>query len=108
MSGHFINCVDDCRDSIKCDPMNVKAFFRAAKASFYMRLWKQSLWFCNEGLKVEETNEALFNLKRQSEEKVIEIQRRREQKEREERPVMEEQKHKREEDLNIAYRKRSE
>merc|ERR1719230_626724 len=47
----YDKAVDDCRKAIKLDPSNVKAIFRAAKASEALGLTSQALEFCTEAKK---------------------------------------------------------
>ncbi|GFE53393.1 tetratricopeptide repeat-containing protein, putative [Babesia ovis] len=42
----FVKCIDDCRQSIARDDKNVKAYYRAAMASFELELYKKALSFC--------------------------------------------------------------
>ncbi|EDO08342.2 TPR repeat family protein [Babesia bovis T2Bo] len=44
--GERVKCIDDCRQSIAKDPSNVKAYFRAAAASFELELYKKTLSYC--------------------------------------------------------------
>lgn len=50
--GEQDRAVDDCRQAIKADPNNVKAYFRAAKASQELGLTQQALEFCAEAARV--------------------------------------------------------
>mmetsp|Transcript_39591 Transcript_39591/g.93287 ORF Transcript_39591/g.93287 Transcript_39591/m.93287 type:complete len:342 (+) Transcript_39591:95-1120(+) len=49
----FVEAVDDCRKAIECDPKNLKAYWRAGKASLHMDLCRNALDFCNRGLEQE-------------------------------------------------------
>lgn len=42
----YVKCVDDCRNSIKRDPTNMKAYYRAAVASYELGLYKKVISFC--------------------------------------------------------------
>lgn len=46
----FVEAVDDARKSVGLDATNVKAFFRGAKASFNLKLYRQCIKFCEEVL----------------------------------------------------------
>ncbi|AFZ81533.1 hypothetical protein BEWA_009470 [Theileria equi strain WA] len=50
--GEYVKCVNDCRNSIKLDKSNTKAYYRGAMASFHLSLYKQALLFCCECAKV--------------------------------------------------------
>eukprot|EP01071_Lankesteria_metandrocarpae_P015679 Lankesteria_metandrocarpae@DN9971_c0_g1_i1.p1 len=50
MTKDYVACVDDCREAIKLDPLNHKPYYRAAKASYYLRLFKQAAAFGQQGL----------------------------------------------------------
>merc|ERR1711924_511628 len=50
--GEFAKAVDDCRTAIEADPSNVKALFRAGKASEELGLYGQAAGFCNEALRL--------------------------------------------------------
>eukprot|EP00931_Biecheleriopsis_adriatica_P039871 TRINITY_DN22802_c0_g1_i1.p1 TRINITY_DN22802_c0_g1~~TRINITY_DN22802_c0_g1_i1.p1 ORF type:complete len:375 (-),score=110.85 TRINITY_DN22802_c0_g1_i1:58-1086(-) len=47
----FVEAVDDCRKAIAADPKNIKAYWRAAKASLHLDLCRNGIDFCEEGLK---------------------------------------------------------
>lgn len=70
---NFVEAIDDCRKAIQYDPSNVKAYFRAAKASVQIELFKNAVEFCNGGLKLEPDNSDLQKIKEQSIEK-LEVQ----------------------------------
>ncbi|CDR96777.1 hypothetical protein, conserved [Babesia bigemina] len=46
LAGDFVKCVDDCRNAIKRDPTNVKAYYRGAAAAYELELYKKALAFC--------------------------------------------------------------
>jgi chaperonin cofactor prefoldin len=46
----FTGAVDDARRAFGLDPMNIKAYWRAAKASLALQLYKQAQEFCEAGL----------------------------------------------------------
>ncbi|KAJ1607915.1 TPR domain-containing protein [Cryptosporidium canis] len=74
----YVDCVDDCRASLKENPRNVKAAYRGCRASMCMQLYRQALNFAVHGLKYESENAELLSLKSQLEERLSEIQKRRE------------------------------
>jgi len=49
----FVEAVDDCRRAIEADPKNMKAYWRAAKASLHLDLCKNGIEFCDAGLRLE-------------------------------------------------------
>eukprot|EP01108_Squamamoeba_japonica_P000378 TRINITY_DN1106_c0_g1_i1.p1 TRINITY_DN1106_c0_g1~~TRINITY_DN1106_c0_g1_i1.p1 ORF type:complete len:419 (-),score=139.90 TRINITY_DN1106_c0_g1_i1:13-1227(-) len=56
---NYGNCVSDCKHAIRLDPSNIKAYFRAAKASYTLRKSTQCIEFCNLGLKQDADNAQL-------------------------------------------------
>jgi len=52
----FAGCVDDSRRSFSLDPANLKAFWRAAKASIHMELYKNAKEFADCGLGIDPEN----------------------------------------------------
>eukprot|EP00919_Chromeraceae_sp_WS-2016_P007083 GHVR01016610.1.p1 GENE.GHVR01016610.1~~GHVR01016610.1.p1 ORF type:complete len:288 (+),score=67.14 GHVR01016610.1:297-1160(+) len=63
VQGKFVMCVDDCRRAIRLQPNNVKVYWRGAKASVSLELWRNAYEFCVEGLKYAPTHTELNNLK---------------------------------------------
>lgn len=51
--------VDDCRRAVECDSSNLKAYWRAAKASLGLDLYQQAVNFAQQGLRVDPTHEDL-------------------------------------------------
>lgn len=99
--------MDDCRCAIDCDASNVKAHFRGAKASFYMKLWKQSLRFCNEGLEIDKNNGPLLALRKQARDNLENQERQKDEERRQYEPQSEKEKQKRLNEIESAYQKRS-
>lgn len=62
--------VDDCKKAIELDETNVKAYYRAAKASFQLELWQQAADFATNGLKQEGGNVSLLQLLQSAQEKM--------------------------------------
>jgi len=65
---NFGRAIEDCKDSIKCDPSNVKAYFRAAQASFSLRKYQQAIDFCKQTLEIEPKNKLAMSLMEKSNE----------------------------------------
>lgn len=59
----FVEVVDDCRKAIELDPKNIKAYWRAAKASMHLDLCRNGLEFCEQGLKQEPSDADLAKLR---------------------------------------------
>eukprot|EP00811_Abedinium_folium_P001281 NODE_11170_length_1303_cov_5.836735.p2 GENE.NODE_11170_length_1303_cov_5.836735~~NODE_11170_length_1303_cov_5.836735.p2 ORF type:complete len:307 (-),score=108.62 NODE_11170_length_1303_cov_5.836735:198-1118(-) len=59
----FVEAVDDCRKAIALDPRNVKAYWRAAKASLHLDLCRNAEDFCDQGLAQEPNDAALLKLR---------------------------------------------
>lgn len=55
--------VDDCRKAIELDSSNLKAYFRAAKASESLGLTAQALGFCADALKKSPAEKELLQLR---------------------------------------------
>ncbi len=45
-------CVSECRSALRLDPHSIKAYWRAAKASLAMDLFKQAVEFCEQAEQV--------------------------------------------------------
>jgi tetratricopeptide (TPR) repeat protein len=58
----FVDVVDDCRRAVSSDVSNVKAYWRAAKASMSLDLYQQAVDFCKSGLLQDPTHQDLTNL----------------------------------------------
>ncbi|KAK6589920.1 hypothetical protein RS030_192824 [Cryptosporidium xiaoi] len=80
----YVKCVDDCRASLKENPCNIKAAYRGCKASIKMQLYKQALNFAVHGLKYDKDNKELLHLKSTLDERLSEIEKRKEQRRKEE------------------------
>jgi len=86
--------VADCMAAIECNPRNIKAYIRAAKACNALGRWEEALEFCKGGLEEEPGKKELVA----QEKKASEIRAKTEQREREKR---EEQERRQAEDKNI-------
>ena len=49
---NYGHTIEDCKEAIKLNDKNIKAYYRAARASFMLEKYQQSLTFCNLGLQV--------------------------------------------------------
>merc|ERR1719253_1772425 len=58
----FVGCVDDARRAFGLDPGNVKAYWRASKASLHLQLYRNAHEFAEVGLGVDPENEELKKL----------------------------------------------
>jgi len=47
--GRHVECVDDCNEAIRKNSLNLKAYFRGAKASYSIGLFDQARTFCLKG-----------------------------------------------------------
>lgn len=77
MRRSYVECVEDCRRAIALDRQNIKAYYRAAKASLEMELFHQASKFAAAGLKMSAAtaagqNDALKRLFEESERKAEE------------------------------------
>eukprot|EP00928_Gymnodinium_smaydae_P073546 TRINITY_DN56734_c0_g1_i1.p1 TRINITY_DN56734_c0_g1~~TRINITY_DN56734_c0_g1_i1.p1 ORF type:complete len:318 (+),score=104.92 TRINITY_DN56734_c0_g1_i1:72-1025(+) len=73
----FVEAVDDCRKAIASDPKNLKAYWRAAKASLHLDLCRNGVDFCEAGLRQEPKDADLMKLRETCAEKLAGLQRRR-------------------------------
>ncbi|BBG96148.1 Tetratricopeptide repeat-like superfamily protein [Prunus dulcis] len=74
--GNYRRALTDAEDAIKLCSTNVKALYRAAKASFALNLLPESTLHCQNGIKHDPSNEELKKLLRQIESKKMEHQQR--------------------------------
>lgn len=73
----FVEVVDDCRKAIELDPKNIKAYWRAAKASMHLDLCRNGLDFCEQGLRQEPSDADLAKLRDNCAERLSQQQQRR-------------------------------
>lgn len=73
----FVEAVDDCRKALKLDPKNMKAYWRAAKASLHLDLCKNGIEFCEAGLRQQPDDADLMKMKSACAEKLTQQQQRR-------------------------------
>lgn len=62
---NYGNCVSDCKHAVRLDPTNVKAYYRAAKASYALRKWKDTSDFVELGLQHDPANAPLLEIRAQ-------------------------------------------
>ncbi|KAM1003692.1 hypothetical protein EV1_003937 [Malus domestica] len=74
--GNYSRALTDAEEAIKLCPTNLKALYRAAKASFSLNLLSESTSHCENGLKHDPANEELKKLLRQIESKKMEHEQR--------------------------------
>ncbi|KAM1454468.1 hypothetical protein PS2_003953 [Malus domestica] len=74
--GNYRRALTDAEEAIKLCPTNLKALYRAAKASFSLNLLSESTSHCENGLKHDPANEELRKLLRQIESKKMEHEQR--------------------------------
>ncbi|KAB2620396.1 tetratricopeptide repeat protein 4-like protein [Pyrus ussuriensis x Pyrus communis] len=74
--GNYRRALTDAEEAIKLCPTNLKALYRAAKASFSLNLLPESTSHCENGLKHDPGNEELKKLLRQIESKKMEHEQR--------------------------------
>eukprot|EP00448_Togula_jolla_P022279 CAMPEP_0170586598 /NCGR_PEP_ID=MMETSP0224-20130122/9830_1 /TAXON_ID=285029 /ORGANISM="Togula jolla, Strain CCCM 725" /LENGTH=360 /DNA_ID=CAMNT_0010910155 /DNA_START=6 /DNA_END=1088 /DNA_ORIENTATION=+ len=73
----FVEAVDDCRRAIEYDPRNMKAYWRAAKASLHLDLFQNAVEFCDAGLQYEPSDADLQKLRSTGADKMAGQQQRR-------------------------------
>jgi len=72
---------EDCKEAIKLDPINVKAYYRLTKGLHLLEKYEEALGYCRQGLQIELTNMALLGeqdklMKKIEEKKKIEEEKR--------------------------------
>ncbi|KAK6937710.1 hypothetical protein RJ641_031218 [Dillenia turbinata] len=60
--GNYRRALTDAEEAIKLSPTNVKAFYRAARASLSLNLLAEAKSYCQSGLEVDQNNEELKKL----------------------------------------------
>ena len=55
-SSDFVGAIEDCRSAVSADPGNFKAYWRAAKASLGLELFKQAADFAESAFKLDPEN----------------------------------------------------
>ncbi|CAI0386284.1 unnamed protein product [Linum tenue] len=63
--GNYRRAITDAEEAIKLCPSNVKAFYRAAKASLSLNLLSEAKYFAEKGLELDSSNVELEKLVRQ-------------------------------------------
>ncbi|CAN4091544.1 unnamed protein product [Withania somnifera] len=63
--GNYRRALQDAEDATKLNPSNVKALYRAAKASFSLNLLAEAKGLCEKGLQHSSSNEELKRLAKQ-------------------------------------------
>eukprot|EP00386_Alphamonas_edax_P016319 GDKI01049824.1.p1 GENE.GDKI01049824.1~~GDKI01049824.1.p1 ORF type:complete len:324 (+),score=115.17 GDKI01049824.1:47-1018(+) len=67
----YTEAVDDCRKALGLDDKNIKAFYRASKASAALELWKNCIAYAMGGLRLEPDHSELGALLKQAEAKLL-------------------------------------
>eukprot|EP01104_Vermistella_antarctica_P014094 TRINITY_DN4380_c0_g1_i1.p1 TRINITY_DN4380_c0_g1~~TRINITY_DN4380_c0_g1_i1.p1 ORF type:complete len:363 (-),score=66.44 TRINITY_DN4380_c0_g1_i1:51-1139(-) len=68
--GNYGRALDDCKDAIKNDPKNIKAYFRAGTACMATKKLNDCNNFCRRGLKVNPKNRPLLQLQKKVKEAI--------------------------------------
>ena len=61
------HAVNDCIRAIEIDPSNLKAYWRAAKASLQLNKFLEAIKFCDDGLKIDPEHVDILDLKHTAE-----------------------------------------
>ncbi|PRP77002.1 hypothetical protein PROFUN_14691 [Planoprotostelium fungivorum] len=61
--GNNRKVLEDCTEALKLDPKNLKAYYRAAKASLDIQKYKDAVSYAAKGLQVDPTNKELLTVK---------------------------------------------
>ncbi|XP_058746431.1 uncharacterized protein LOC131619334 isoform X2 [Vicia villosa] len=70
--GNFRRALNDANDALKLQPSNIKAIYRAAKASFSLNLLDEAQDYCQMGLDLDPNNDELKKLDNQIGIKILE------------------------------------
>ncbi|KAL5068020.1 hypothetical protein RYX36_018907 [Vicia faba] len=70
--GNFRRALNDANDALKLQPSNIKAIYRAAKASLSLNLLDEAQDYCQMGLHLDPNNEELKKLDNQIGVKILE------------------------------------
>lgn len=73
----FVEAVDDCRKAIEHDPKNMKAYWRAARASLNLDLCRNAIEFCEGGLRQDPNDAEMMKLRTTASEKLAATQKKR-------------------------------
>ncbi|PHJ24995.1 tetratricopeptide repeat-containing protein [Cystoisospora suis] len=65
--GDLVACINDCRQAIRKHPQNIRAYYRASRASFLLELYRQSAAFATKGLELDPANPDFLKLKDEAE-----------------------------------------
>lgn len=60
--GNYRNALLDAKDALLYDERNVKAFYRAAKASAAISMWDECRDFCKRGLELDPNNDGIMKI----------------------------------------------
>ncbi|GAA0144892.1 hypothetical protein LIER_05215 [Lithospermum erythrorhizon] len=63
--GNFRRALQDAEEAIKLSPENIKAFYRAVKASLSLNLLSEAKSYCEKGLEISPDNDELKKLAKQ-------------------------------------------
>ncbi|XP_076901895.1 uncharacterized protein LOC143556473 [Bidens hawaiensis] len=74
--GNYGRAISDSEEAIKLSPTNVKAYYRAAKASLSLNKLVEAKAFSEKGLEQNADNEDLKKLKKHIDSQIIEVQQR--------------------------------
>ncbi|KAJ3116618.1 hypothetical protein HK100_001012 [Physocladia obscura] len=66
---NYRKVLNDCKEAIKLNPQNVKAFYRSAKALLFLERIYEARDCCKLGLQLEPQNKALLDLRKKVEDK---------------------------------------
>ncbi|XP_030527931.1 tetratricopeptide repeat protein 4 homolog [Rhodamnia argentea] len=72
--GNYRRALTDAEEAINLCPTNVKAFYRAAKASLLLNLLNEAKLYCENGLEKDPSNEELKKLAKKVESNIMEHQ----------------------------------
>lgn len=66
---NYREVTNDCLKAIELNPQFIKPYFRCAKAFLYLEQYKESIDICEKGLKIEEKNEEILQVKEEAQSK---------------------------------------
>ncbi|KAI4338986.1 hypothetical protein MLD38_023979 [Melastoma candidum] len=74
--GNYRRALTDAQEAIRLSPASVKAFYRAAKASFALNLLSEAKSYCEAGIEKDPDNVNLMKLENEIDSKILEDKRR--------------------------------
>ncbi|EGC32391.1 hypothetical protein DICPUDRAFT_38478 [Dictyostelium purpureum] len=78
--GNYRNVIQDCTIAIEFNPLNIKGYFRMAKAFIALSKFKEAIETCDKGIEQDPESKDLPTLKQTAQKKIDDIKRREQEK----------------------------